>query len=409
MSGSNLLCIFTGSIAGYKACEALSRLVQRGHRVRCVATPAALNFIGPATLEGLTGSPPLHDLFEPGRALDHINLTRWADAVIVCPGSANTINRLAAGLADDLPGALFLAHDRRKPWLIAPAMNPAMWAHPATTAAVEKLKSWGVRFIPVGEGRTACGEIGAGRLAEPDTLVAFIEAALAPVPHHRLRVLVTAGGTAEPVDGVRVLTNTSTGATGAGIASQIALAGHDVLLLRARNAVPANALCREEIFVTFAQLETALGRILGREQFDAVIHAAAVSDYGVESIVGSDGVVPAGSDRKIVSGSAPLLRLQANPKLVDGLRRLSPGPLTVVAFKLTQGAQPSEIGAAVRQLFLHSKADYVVHNDLAARQPDGGFPADIHGPDGSVLAHCPDRATLAACLEQLLAVGADNN
>ena len=104
MSGSNLLFVFTGSIAGFKACEAVSRLVQRGHRVRCVATTAALRFVGPATLEGLTGSPVLTDLFEGGRALEHIGLTRWADAVVVCPATANTINRFAAGLAEDLPG-----------------------------------------------------------------------------------------------------------------------------------------------------------------------------------------------------------------------------------------------------------------------------------------------------------------
>ena len=140
MSGSNILFVLTGSIAGFKACEAISQLVQRGHRVRLVATPAALRFTGAATLEGLTGSPPLTDLFAPGAALEHINLTRWADLVLVCPATANTLNRFAAGLADDLPGALFLAHDRRKPWLIAPAMNPAMWAHPATQASAGKLR-----------------------------------------------------------------------------------------------------------------------------------------------------------------------------------------------------------------------------------------------------------------------------
>src|SRR5471030_2306099 len=105
MSGSNLLFVFTGSIACYKACEAVSRLVQRGHRVRTVATEAALKFIGPATLEGLTGAPVLSDTFASGAALEHINLTRWADLIIVCPATANTLNRLAAGLADDLLGA----------------------------------------------------------------------------------------------------------------------------------------------------------------------------------------------------------------------------------------------------------------------------------------------------------------
>src|SRR4051812_26786732 len=146
MLRSNILVVFTGSIAAYKACEVVSQLVQRGHGVRCVATAAALKFVGAATLEGLTGSPVAHDLFENGRALDHINLTRWADLVVVCPATANTINRLAAGLADDLPGALFLARSagqqNAKPWLVAPAMNPAMWSHPATQDAVGKLSSW---------------------------------------------------------------------------------------------------------------------------------------------------------------------------------------------------------------------------------------------------------------------------
>jgi len=401
MSRSSVLFIFTGSIAAYKACEVVSQLVQRGYTVRCAATASALKFIGPATLEGLTGSPVLGDLFEPGRALDHINLTRWADLVIVCPATANTLNRLAAGLGDDLPGALFLAHDRQKPWLVAPAMNPAMWSHPATREAVAKLQAWGVRFVAVGEGRTACGEEGEGRLAEPAVVLAAIEAALAR-PANRRRVLVTAGGTAEPVDGVRVLTNTSTGATGAAIATQLARAGHDVVLLRARSALPADGPCQEEFFTTFAELDVALRRLLGTGRFDAVIHAAAVSDYGVDSIVSVDGVVPAGVHGKIESDRAPLLRLRSHPKLVDGLRGLSPVPLTVVAFKLTHGADRAQAAAAVQRLFSHSGADCVVHNDLAWRAADGTFPAEIHHRDGRVLA-CADRRGLAAALDQLLA------
>ena len=319
----------------------------------------------------------------------------------MCPATANTLNRLAAGLADDLPGALFLAQDRRKPWLVAPAMNPAMWSHPATVAAVEKLQSWGVRLVPVGEGRTACGETGEGRLAEPDAIVAAVEAALAR-PARRLRVLVTAGGTAEPVDAVRVLTNTSTGATGAGIATQLGRAGHDVVLLRAQNAVPADGPGREETFVTFAELAAALDRLLGTERFDAVIHAAAVSDYAVESVPGR-----AGRGAKLASGGAPLLQLRPNPRLVDRLRERSAAPLTVVAFKLTHGADAAQVAAAVRELFAHSGADYVVHNDLGARRSDGTFPADILRPDGTVAAHCPDRVALAAELGRLLAGPAD--
>jgi phosphopantothenoylcysteine decarboxylase/phosphopantothenate--cysteine ligase len=405
MSGSNILFLFTGSIACYKACEAVSRLVQRGHRVRAVATSAALRFIGPSTLEGLTGAPVLSDLFAPGAALEHITLTRWADVAIVCPATANTLNRLAAGLADDLPGALFLAHDRAKPWLVAPAMNPAMWSHPATTAAVAKLAGWGVRFVPVGLGPTACGEVGEGRLAEPGAIVAAVEAALAR-PARRLRVLVTSGGTVEPIDGVRVLTNTSTGATGALLADHFTRRGHEVVLLRARHAQRPEAAGREEIFGSFAELDAGLTRLLGAERYDAVIHAAAVGDFGVESVETAGGVQAAGF-AKLDSRSSPLLRLRQNPKLVDTLRPRSCAPLQVVAFKLTSGATVPEAAAAVGALFAHSGADWVVQNDTRARADAAGvFPADVYAPDGAVAAHCATRAALAVALEELLVKGA---
>jgi phosphopantothenoylcysteine decarboxylase/phosphopantothenate--cysteine ligase len=402
MSGSNLLFILTGSIAGFKACEAISQLVQRGHRVRTVATKAALQFIGPATLEGLTGSPVLTDLFAPGAALEHINLTRWADAVIVCPATANTINRFAAGLAEDLAGSLFLAHDRSKPFLIAPAMNPAMWAHPATTTAVEKLQQWGVRFLPVGEGRTACGEVGEGRLAEPAQIVIAVEASLAK-PVRRLRVLVTSGGTAEPIDGVRVLTNTSTGSTGAGIASHLTRCGHDVVLLRARSAVKADNGVRDETFSSFAELDSALHRFLGSENFDAVIHAAAVSDFGVESVVTAAGSRPPGP-AKIESGPSPVtVRLHVLPKLVDSLRNLSRNPdLKLVAFKLTANATPEETSAAVQTLLQRTGANFVVHNDLSQRVSGEDFPATIYKWGGGVVHSCATRSELAEVLEKVL-------
>ena len=401
MSGSNLLFVFTGSIAGFKACEAVSQLVQRGHRVRAVATAAALRFIGPATLEGLTGSPVPTDMFAPGAALDHINLTRWADLVIVCPATANTINRFAAGLADDLAGALFLAHDRTKPFLIAPAMNPAMWSHPATVAAVGKLRGWGVRFLPVGEGRTACGEIGAGRLAEPAGIVQAVEAALAR-PARRLRVLVTSGGTAEPIDGVRVLTNTSAGHTGAGLAAHLARCGHEVVLLRARTAVAADPGVREELFSSFADLDAALTRLLADQHFDAIIHAAAVGDFGIEAVETDAGARPPG-DAKLESDSGPVrLQLRPQPKLIDTLRARSRNPqLVVVAFKLTAGAGSAGARAAVSSLLARSGADFVVHNDLAARGAGDDFPATIHPSDG-VPVPCATRSELAVRLEEQL-------
>jgi phosphopantothenoylcysteine decarboxylase / phosphopantothenate---cysteine ligase len=401
MSGSNIAFVLTGSIAGYKACDAISRLVQLGHRVRAVATESALRFVGAATLEGLTGERVLTDIFEPGAAMEHINLTRWADAVVVCPATANTLNRFAAGLADDLAGALYLAHDRSKPFLMAPAMNPEMWSHPATRESIARLGQWGVRFIAVGEGRTACGEVGEGRLAEPPQIVAAIEAALARPPR-RLKVLVTSGGTSEPIDGVRVLTNTSTGRTGVGIAGHLARGGHEVVLLRSRASAEAPAGCRDEAYVSFADLDAALGRLLSSESFDAVVHAAAVSDFSVDEVWVGNQARPAGR-AKLDSESSPIIRLRPNPKLVDGLRGRSRNPsVRIVAFKLTRGDDNAAALRAVDSLMAHSGADLVVQNDLAEREGPDAFPATIHFSDGRAPERCATRSQLAAALERIL-------
>ncbi|MEO5958004.1 MAG: bifunctional phosphopantothenoylcysteine decarboxylase/phosphopantothenate--cysteine ligase CoaBC, partial [Opitutaceae bacterium] len=383
--------------------DAISQLVQRGHRVRTVATEAALRFVGVATLEGLTREKVATDLFESGAALDHIELARWADVTLVCPATANMLNRMAAGLGEDLAGALLLAHDWKKPLLIAPAMNPAMWQHPATVASVARLEQWGASLVRVGEGRTACGEVGEGRLAEPEEIVAAVEAALAR-PGRKLRVLVTSGGTAEPVDGVRVLTNSSSGATGALIAEHFSRAGHEVTLLRAAAACGASGRVRAETFTTFAELDAALQRQLAEHDFDVAIHAAAVSDFSIGSVE-IDGVVQPAGRAKISSDSAPTLKLRRNPKLLDSLRaRSRNAAISIVAFKLTRDADGAAAEAAVMTLFAGGVADYVVHNDLPTRpNADGRFPADIWARDGSIVRRCEDRPALASALADLLA------
>ncbi len=176
-----LLFLLSGSIACYKACHAISRLVQAGIEVRTVVTPAALRFVGAATLEGLTGAPVFSDVWTEGRAMDHINLARWADLALVCPATANTLNRLAAGLADDPVGTLFLAWElKHKPWWVAPAMNQAMLAHPATQASLARLGAMNVRVLQPGTGALACGEQGEGRLIEPEQIVTEVLLALGP-------------------------------------------------------------------------------------------------------------------------------------------------------------------------------------------------------------------------------------
>lgn len=174
MSKPRILLQITGSIAAFKAAALASQLVQDGYEVQSVLSEGARHFIGAATLEGLTGRTVLEDMFERGRALDHISLVDWADLLLVYPATANHITRLRAGLADDIIGCLFLANNFLKPYWIAPAMNSHMFAHPAVADAVATLEGWGCRILPTGEGRMACGTVGYGRLLEPDQVAALI-------------------------------------------------------------------------------------------------------------------------------------------------------------------------------------------------------------------------------------------
>jgi phosphopantothenoylcysteine decarboxylase len=172
---SKILVQLTGSIAAYKACHLISRLVQAGHEVKTVATPGALQFVGKATLEGLSGHPVFSDIYEERRMMDHIHLAKWADLAIVVPATANTLNRLSQGLANDVIGTLFLAWDLKKPYLVAPAMNQQMMDHPSTKDALVKLAGWGLHVLPSGDGHQACGDTGLGRLLEPEQIFSIIQ------------------------------------------------------------------------------------------------------------------------------------------------------------------------------------------------------------------------------------------
>jgi phosphopantothenoylcysteine decarboxylase/phosphopantothenate--cysteine ligase len=169
----------TGSIAAFKAAALASILVQDGCELQCVVSESGLRFVGEPTLEGLTGKPVVTEMFERGRALDHIALVDWADLLLVYPATANHITRLRAGLADDLIGCLFLANNFRKPYWVAPAMNSHMFAHPAVEESLTTLEEWGCRILPTGEGRMACGTVGYGRLLEPEATAELIAKELA--------------------------------------------------------------------------------------------------------------------------------------------------------------------------------------------------------------------------------------
>jgi phosphopantothenoylcysteine decarboxylase/phosphopantothenate--cysteine ligase len=231
-----ILLGITGGIAAYKAAEVARLLTRQGHAVRCVLTEAGARFITPLTLASLTGQPVFGanpDLGEwrANPVVEHIDLARWADLVAVVPATADILGRTANGLAPDLLSTVLLAS--KAPVLWAPAMNTAMWAHPAVQANVERLKGFGHAFVEPVEGLLACGEEGGGKLAEVETLVDAIHALGSP-RHPALRgrkVLVTAGPTREDLDPVRTLTNRSTGAMGIAMARALRDAGAAVELV----------------------------------------------------------------------------------------------------------------------------------------------------------------------------------
>ncbi|MFA6092997.1 MAG: bifunctional phosphopantothenoylcysteine decarboxylase/phosphopantothenate--cysteine ligase CoaBC [Elusimicrobiota bacterium] len=395
MKSSKILFALTGSIADYKACQVISGLVREGHEVQTVCTPAALKFVGEATLSGLTHRPVFSDMFAPRHMMAHIDLSRWADIAVLCPATANTLSKLAHGLADELVSSLFLAWEREKPWLIAPAMNTRMYEHPATQESLRRLRDFGAIVLPTESGTLACGEEGSGRLLAPERILAEIRKALASrraAP--KGRVLVTSGGTREPIDAVRCIANASTGKTGAALADAFADAGWQVTYVHAQSArLPGRAMERVP-FLSFQDLDETLRSQLSGGRFDAVVHAAAVGDFSVERVEGS----PCAEDGKLSSGSGLVLTLKPNAKLVERLKDYAGGNLTVVAFKLTASQDEAQRRRSVEKLLASPSVDLVVHNDInELRAAPERHPARIFSRQG--LLHSVDDARgIADCL-----------
>lgn len=381
MSKSKVLFMMTGSIACYKACHVISRLVQNNCDVQVVASPSALKFVGNATLEGLTGRPVISDMYAAGNVMDHIHLMRWADMILVAPATANFLNKAAQGVGDDLLQTLFLAHDFKKPFLIAPAMNTSMYLHPVTQKSLKALKEMGLQILDTASGILACGEEGWGKLLEPDLILKMALQALQQKPVaesgssvapksaalSKVKVLITAGGTQEPIDTVRVISNLSSGRTGIAIAEYMTEMGFDVTLLQAHGSPKSEHVTRRDLFVSFATLDEKIKHYLSSENFTHVIHAAAVSDYSVDTIE-VDGQQYRPFEVKKVSSDADSMHihLKRNHKIVDRLKDYSQNKsLKVIAFKLTSHASPEQRTAAVEKLFANSNADFVVHNDLS--------------------------------------------
>ena len=349
----------TGSIACYKACNVLSKLKQNGYAVKVVMSRSSLEFVGAATVEGLTGQAPITDMYQAGNVMDHINLVRWAHLIIAAPATANFINKISAGLGDDLLTTLFLAHDFEKPFLVAPAMNTKMYLHPATQESVQKLKKMPlVEILETASGVLACGEVGSGRLLEPDLIYNEIARHFSTIQKNKsndvsaLKVLVTGGGTSENIDDVRVITNKSTGKTAAFICDRLAEAGVDVTYVKAHTAVDSLMASKKLNYQNFQDLESTLKTELSREKYDMVIHAAAVSDYSPEI---QNGKISSDADEVI-------LKLKRNPKIINQIKQWAPHA-KLVGFKLTSQLDEKAVQAKVDKLFELAKCDYVVQNE----------------------------------------------
>jgi phosphopantothenoylcysteine decarboxylase/phosphopantothenate--cysteine ligase len=383
---ARLLVGVSGGIAAYKVLEAIRLATKAGHSVRVIQTEASLRFVGPDSFAGITGAPvlrsdadsdPLRGAF-PGEPvpertpISHLALAESADLFLIAPASANTIAKLAHGHADNLLTAAALA--ARGPVLVAPAMNNRMYLHPATQANLELLRARGVIVIAPGRGELASfGEYGVGRMAEPAELLSACEAALAldapdgsgrhavaAVPSWRgRRVLITAGGTREPIDSVRFIGNRSSGRMGYALAEQALARGAEVTLVAANVALPAPAGVRSVAVQTAAELATAC-----HEAFpacDVLLMAAAVADFRPRN---------AAQTKLKKDQGAPRIELEATEDVISALAaQRRPGQI-LVGFAAEHGTGAVQYG---RDKLERKRLDAVVVNDIA--EPGIGFDA----------------------------------
>lgn len=358
----NVLLAVAGGIAAYKVPELVRWLRRAGHPVRCVLTEAAREFVSPLVLQTLSGAPVRSSLFDASEEgeISHIELADWADLVVVAPATADRMAKLAQGIADDLVSTLLLA--TRAPVLLAPAMNVNMWSHPATRANAELLRERGVHFEGPELGELACGWEGEGRMAEPATIAGRVALLLGGKAWDGVRVLVSAGGTREPIDAVRSITNRSSGKMGFAVAEQAARRGAEVVLVAAPCALPTPPGVRR------IDVETALEMGAAVEaEFEAsqvVIMAAAVADFrpaerSVRKIKKED----------LGPGAGLRIELVPNPDILAGISARR-GERIVVGF----AAESHDVVEAARRKLVRKGCDLLVANDIS--RSDSGFDAD---------------------------------
>ncbi|WP_274584290.1 bifunctional phosphopantothenoylcysteine decarboxylase/phosphopantothenate--cysteine ligase CoaBC [Neisseria leonii] len=318
----NILLGISGGIAAYKSCELVRLLKKQGHDVHVVMSRAAAEFIGPLTFQALSGNPvytDTHDGGFGGNGMAHINLTRQADVFLIAPASANTLAKIACGIADNLLTTLAAA--RKCPLAVAPAMNVEMWHNPANLRHIARLQADGITVFQPAEGEQACGESGTGRMPEAAELADLLPDLWHAKPLAEKKVLMTAGATFEAIDPVRGITNLSSGQMGAALARACRAAGAEVSLIHGQmqTALPAGLAYSEQTQGAREMLDAVLRRLNGQDIF---ISVAAVADYHVKNRsrhkIKKDG-----------SGAPPVIELAQNPDILATVAALPDAPFCV--------------------------------------------------------------------------------
>jgi phosphopantothenoylcysteine decarboxylase/phosphopantothenate--cysteine ligase len=355
-----ILLIVGGGIAAYKACE-LVRLIRKGGAdVTCVLTDGGAHFVTAMTLAALSENPVHTTLWDLKNEVEmgHIQLSRQADLVVVCPATADLMARMAAGIADDLATTLLLATD--KPVMAVPAMNVRMWQHAATMRNVASLRASGVTVLEPDVGAMACGEFGPGRLPEPEAIWAAIETALAPSGPRPLagrHVLITAGPTHEPIDPVRYIANRSSGKQGFAIAEAAARAGARVTLVAGPVMLPTPPGITRIDVETAREMAAAVQDALPA---DVAVMVAAVADWRTAD-------APGHKLKKDGSGTPPPLELVENPDILAGLCRDPRRPALVVGF----AAETNDVIDHAVAKRARKGADWIVANDVSGNVMGG--------------------------------------
>ena len=351
LNGKRILLIVSGGIAAYKAAVLVRRLKEAGASVVPVLTRGGAQFITPLTLSALAENPVYEDLFslKDEAEMGHIRLAREADLILVAPISADLLGKMANGLADDLASTTLLAADG--PVVIAPSMNPVMWANPATQANVATLMQRGVHVWGPADGDMACGEIGTGRFEEPEDLLARAIAFFAPKPLAGKTAVVTSGPTHEPIDPVRVMANRSSGQQGQAIARALSDAGAQVTLISGPVNLP------EPLGVRTVHVETAEEMLAAADAAlpaDIAIFAAAVADWKPKTT--------ASEKLKKPSGDAEIsMSFVKNPDILATIAKAPNRPRLVIGF----AAETENVVANARAKVTQKNADWILANDVS--------------------------------------------